>query len=129
MYATAAKSPKPADPSLTYTHNLVDGPFAVVESGVGVSTTPACAPGVQGSQVIEPYDVEPWGSDHLRPVYQLVFCFLQREDDILASCAIRVTLLHFQSYPPHGGDNQPGDVQTARKPNQRPFAAWEDRLR
>jgi hypothetical protein len=46
MYATAAKSPKPDDPSLTYTHDLVDGPFAVVESGAGVLTTLACPPDV-----------------------------------------------------------------------------------
>ena len=62
-------------------HDLVGGPFAVIESDPGVFTTLVRTLGVQGLQVVELYDIEPWASDHLHPIYGLVFCFLWKKDN------------------------------------------------
>lgn len=62
-------------------HDLIGGPFAVIESDPGVFTTLVRTLGVQGLQVVELYDIEPWASDHLHPIYGLVFCFLWRKDN------------------------------------------------
>ena len=62
-------------------HDLVGGPFAVIESDPGVFTTLVRTLGVRGVQVVELYDIEPWASDHLNPIYGLVFCFLWRKDN------------------------------------------------
>jgi len=71
MSATTTNSPNPTGPILGSDapdgkgeHDLIGGPFAVTES------TPACSKltlGVQGLQIIELYDVEPWASNHLHP--------------------------------------------------------------
>ena len=62
-------------------HDLIGGPFAVIESDPGVFTTLVRTLGVQGLQVVELYDIEPWASDHLHPIYGLIFCFLWRKDN------------------------------------------------
>jgi ubiquitin carboxyl-terminal hydrolase L5 len=54
-------------------HNLISGPFAVIESDPGVFTTTVPTLGAQGLQVVELQDIEPWASDHLHPIYGLVF--------------------------------------------------------
>jgi len=88
MNATTIKSSNPAGPSLApdildekNEHDLIGGPFAVIESDPGVFTTLVRTLGVQGLQVVELYDIEPWASDHLHPIYGLVFCFLWRKDN------------------------------------------------
>ena len=88
MDATAIKPPNPAGPSLVSDtfddkteHDLIGGPFAVIESDPGVFTTLVRTLGAQGLQVVELYDIEPWASDHLHPIYGLVFCFLWRKDN------------------------------------------------
>jgi ubiquitin carboxyl-terminal hydrolase L5 len=68
------------DPDDESEHDLIGGPFAVIESDPGVFTTLVRTFGVQGLQVVELYDIEPWASDHLHPIYGLVFCFLWRKD-------------------------------------------------
>jgi ubiquitin carboxyl-terminal hydrolase L5 len=45
-----------------------------------VFTTLVRSLGVQSLQVVELYDIEPWASDHLHPIYGLVFCFLWKKD-------------------------------------------------
>lgn len=89
MDATITAS-DPTDPNLTSDtpddkneHDLIGGPFAVIESDPGVFTTLVRTLGVQGLQVVELYDIEPWASDHLHPIYGLVFCFLWRKDNDL----------------------------------------------
>ena len=64
-----------------FQHDLIGGPFAVIESDPGVFTTLARTLGVQGLQVVELYVIEPWALDHLHPIYGLVFCFLWRKDN------------------------------------------------
>ena len=78
VYATAAKSPNLADSSLTYTHDLVDAPFAVPESGPACSYL-ACALDVQGLQVTGLYQCLSLGI-HFTLFYHLVFCFPRREN-------------------------------------------------
>ncbi|KAF9649505.1 cysteine proteinase [Thelephora ganbajun] len=84
----STKSPDPADPRPPSDtpddeskHDLIGGPFAVIESDPGVFTTLVRTLGVQGLQVVELYDIEPWASDHLHPIYGLVFCFLWKKDN------------------------------------------------
>jgi ubiquitin carboxyl-terminal hydrolase L5 len=60
-------------------HDLVGGPFAVIESDPGVFSSFIRSLGVNGLQVVELYDIEPWAVDHLSP-YGLVFCFLWHKD-------------------------------------------------
>ena len=88
MDATATKSPNSDGPSLSSDppddkdeHDLIGGPFAVIESDPGVFTTLVRALGVQGLQVVELYDIEPWASDHLHPIHGLIFCFLWKKDN------------------------------------------------
>ena len=88
MNATTIGSPNPAGPSLTPDasdnrsgHDLIGGPFAVIESDPGVFTTLVRTLGAQGLQVVELYDIEPWASENLHPIYGLVFCFLWRRDN------------------------------------------------
>ena len=88
MDTTVTKCPNPAGPSLTSDtpgdkgeHDLIGGPFAVIESDPGVFTTLVRTLGVQGLQVVELYDIEPWASEHLHPIYGLVFCFLWKKDN------------------------------------------------
>jgi len=88
MDATATDSQNSAGPSLAPTipndkseHDLIGGPFAVIESDPGLFTTLVRTLGVQGLQVVELYDIESWASDHLHPIYGLVFCFLWRRDN------------------------------------------------
>ena len=87
MDATTIQRHNPAGPSLTSDtpdarneHDLIGGPFAVIESDPGVFTTLVRTLGVRGLQVVELYDIEPWASDHLHPIYGLVFCFLWKKD-------------------------------------------------
>lgn len=92
MDATVTPSPNFSDPGFTSDppddrnqYDLIGGPFAVIESDPGVFTTLARTLGVQGLQVVELYDIEPWASDHLHPIYGLVFCFLWKKDtDVLS---------------------------------------------
>ncbi|RPD58222.1 cysteine proteinase [Lentinus tigrinus ALCF2SS1-7] len=56
-------------------HDLVGGPFAVIESDPGVFTTLIRKLGVRGLEVTELYSVEPFATDHLNP-YGLIFCYL-----------------------------------------------------
>ena len=84
MDAAATTPPYLAGPDLTSDrseHDLIGGPFAVIESDPGVFTTLVRTFGAQGLQVVELYDIEPWASDHLHPIYGLVFCFLWRKDN------------------------------------------------
>jgi hypothetical protein len=88
MNATATNSPNPAGSSLTLDasdnggrHDLIGGPFAVIESDPGVFTTLVRTLGAQDLQVVELYDIEPWASENLHPIYGLVFCFLWRRDN------------------------------------------------
>ena len=88
MDATVTSSSNPVGPEFPPTapddrseHDLIGGPFAVIESDPGVFTTLVRTFGVQGLQVVELYDIEPWASDHLHPIYGLVFCFLWRKDN------------------------------------------------
>jgi len=88
MNAATINSPNPAGPSLTPDtldggngHDLIGGPFAVIESDPGVFTTLVHTLGTQGLQVVELYDIEPWASEHLHPIYGLIFCFLWRKDN------------------------------------------------
>jgi len=88
MNSTATTSPNLANPTSASDapddkseHDLIGGPFAVIESDPGVFTTLVRTLGVQGLQVVELYDIEPWASDHLHPIYGLVFCFLWRKDN------------------------------------------------
>ena len=62
-------------------HDLIGGPFAVIESDPGVFTSLVHTLGVEGLQVVELYGIEPWAYDHLHPIYGLVFCFLWRKDN------------------------------------------------
>ena len=73
--------PTPNTPNGGSEHDLIGGPFAVIESDPGVFTTLVRTLGVQGLQVVELYDIEPWASDHLHPIYGLVFCFLWKKDN------------------------------------------------
>jgi len=62
-------------------HDLIGGPFAVVESDPDVFTSIIRGLGVQGLEVEEVYSIEPWAIDHLRPhVKGLVFCFPHQKD-------------------------------------------------
>lgn len=63
-------------------HDLVGGPFAVIESDPGVFTTLLRKLGVSGLEVTELYSVEPFATDHLNP-YGLVFCYLCEDDSAL----------------------------------------------
>jgi hypothetical protein len=81
MHATAAKSPNPADPSLTYTHDIVDGPFAVIKSGPGFFTILAYPRDVQGLQVTGPCDADASEPDNLHLFDHLVFCFSWRKNN------------------------------------------------
>jgi len=92
MDATTTKCSNPAGPSLTSDtldarseHDLIGGPFAVIESDPGVFTNLVRTLGVRGLQVVELYDIEPWASDHLHPIYGLVFCFLWKKDNDVLS--------------------------------------------
>ncbi|KAH8113103.1 cysteine proteinase [Phellopilus nigrolimitatus] len=60
-------------------HDLVGGPFAVVESDPGVFTALIRKLGIKGIQVDEVYDIQPWGLDHLKPK-GLVLCFTWKHD-------------------------------------------------
>ncbi|TBU28875.1 hypothetical protein BD311DRAFT_662555 [Dichomitus squalens] len=60
-------------------HDLVGGPFAVIESDPGVFTTLIRKLGVRGLAVTELYSVEPFATDHLNP-HGLIFCYLCEED-------------------------------------------------
>lgn len=73
--------PVSSTPNGVNEHDLIGGPFAVIESDPGVFTTLVRTLGVRGLQVVELYDIEPWASDHLHPIYGLVFCFLWRKDN------------------------------------------------
>lgn len=88
MNATSTNSPNPAISHLAPDasdnesgHDLIGGPFAVIESDPGVFTTLVRTLGAQGLQVVELYDIEPWASENLHPIYGLVFCFLWRRDN------------------------------------------------
>jgi len=89
MDATAANCSNPAGPAdapgARSEHDLIGGPFAVIESDPGVFTTLVRTLGVEGVQVVELYDIEPWASDHLHPIYGLVFCFLWKKDNDVLS--------------------------------------------
>ena len=80
-------------------HDLVGGPFAVIESdpgrcpnllrpfprshpsiNIGVFTTLIRKLGVLGLEVTELYSVEAFATDHLNP-YGLIFCYLCETDD------------------------------------------------
>ncbi|KAF8518392.1 cysteine proteinase [Hysterangium stoloniferum] len=62
-------------------HDLIGGPFAVVESDPDVFTSIIRGLGVQGLEIEEVYSIEPWAIDHLRPhVKGLVFCFPHQKD-------------------------------------------------
>ncbi|TFK94538.1 cysteine proteinase [Polyporus arcularius HHB13444] len=56
-------------------HDLVGGPFAVIESDPGVFTTLLHKLGIRGLEVTELYSVEAFATDHLNP-YGLIFCYL-----------------------------------------------------
>jgi ubiquitin carboxyl-terminal hydrolase L5 len=72
--------PQPQTSSSDYIeHDLVGGPFAVIESDPGVFSSFIRSLGVGGLQVVELYDIEPWAVDHLSP-HGLVFCFLWHND-------------------------------------------------
>ncbi|KAM5540043.1 hypothetical protein V8D89_006183 [Ganoderma adspersum] len=60
-------------------HDLVGGPFAVIESDPGVFTTLIRKLGVAGLEVTELYSVEAFATDHLNP-YGLIFCYLCEPD-------------------------------------------------
>ncbi|TDL17093.1 cysteine proteinase [Rickenella mellea] len=60
-------------------HDLVGGPFAVIESDPGVFTTLIRRLGVTGIEVEEVYDIQPWALDHLKPK-GLILCFMWRHD-------------------------------------------------
>jgi len=79
-------------------NDLVGGPFAVIESDpgaqysrsmaiwirvliehVGVFTSLTRKLGIDGLELVEMYDIEPWAVDHLKP-HGLVFCFMWRKD-------------------------------------------------
>ncbi|TFK51401.1 cysteine proteinase [Heliocybe sulcata] len=60
-------------------HELVGGPFAVIESDPGVFSSLIRKLGVRGLELVEIYDIEPWAVDHLKP-YGLIFCFLWGKD-------------------------------------------------
>lgn len=88
MNAAATNSSNPTCPALVHDtpddrsgHDLIGGPFAVIESDPGVFTTLVRTLGAQGLQVVELYDIEPWASEHLHPIYGLAFCFLWRRDN------------------------------------------------
>ena len=88
MDATVTHSPNPGGPRLPpdasdngSEHDLIGGPFTVIESDPGVFTTLVRTLGAQGLQVVELYDIEPWASENLHPIYGLVFCFLWRRDN------------------------------------------------
>ncbi|KZT01927.1 cysteine proteinase [Laetiporus sulphureus 93-53] len=61
-------------------HDLVGGPFAVIESDPGVFTALIRKLGVRGLEVTEIYDIEPWAVDHLEP-HGLIFCYLCTDDN------------------------------------------------
>jgi len=88
MDATTTQCPNPAGPSHTSDapndkseHDLIGGPFAVIESDPGLFTTLVRTLGVRGLHVVELYDIEPWASEHLHPIFGLVFCFLWKKDN------------------------------------------------
>ncbi|PCH34759.1 cysteine proteinase [Wolfiporia cocos MD-104 SS10] len=59
-----------------YDRDLVGGPFAVIESDPGsVFTTLIQKLGVQGLELIELFDIDPWAVDYLQ-IHGLIFCFL-----------------------------------------------------
>ncbi|PIL34313.1 hypothetical protein GSI_03088 [Ganoderma sinense ZZ0214-1] len=60
-------------------HDLVGGPFAVIESDPGVFTTLVRKLGVAGLEVTELYSVEAFATDHINP-YGLIFCYLCEAD-------------------------------------------------
>ncbi|KAI0310594.1 hypothetical protein OF83DRAFT_1088265 [Amylostereum chailletii] len=60
-------------------HDLVGGPFAVVESDPGVFTSLIRSLGMRGLEVVELYGIEPWAVSHLKP-HGLIFCFLWHKD-------------------------------------------------
>ncbi|KAF8492513.1 hypothetical protein JB92DRAFT_3237349 [Gautieria morchelliformis] len=69
-----------ADPIL-HPHDLIGGPFAVVESDPDVFTAIIRGMGVQGVEVEEVYSIEAWAIDHLRPRAKgLIFCFPHEKD-------------------------------------------------
>lgn len=61
------------------TPDLVGAPFAVIESDPAVFTSLCRKMGIDGIEVVEMYDIEPWAVDHLSPL-GLIFCFLWRKD-------------------------------------------------
>ncbi|KAF9005227.1 hypothetical protein BDQ17DRAFT_1304531 [Cyathus striatus] len=60
-------------------HDLVGGPFAVIESDPGVFTSLVRRLGAKHVQLVELYDIEPWATDHLKP-HGLIFCFMWHKD-------------------------------------------------
>ncbi|KAF9554244.1 cysteine proteinase [Agrocybe pediades] len=60
-------------------HDLVGGPFAVIESDPGVFTSLTRSLGIHGLELVEMYDIEPWAVDHLKP-HGLIFCFMWHKD-------------------------------------------------
>ncbi|KAI0933243.1 hypothetical protein AcV7_004769 [Taiwanofungus camphoratus] len=61
-------------------HDLVGGPFAVIESDPGVFTTLIHKLGVRGLEVTEIYDIEPWAMDSSAP-HGLIFCYLYTDEN------------------------------------------------
>ncbi|KAH9942641.1 cysteine proteinase [Amylocystis lapponica] len=61
-------------------HDLVGGPFAVIESDPGVFTSLIRKLGVRGLELAEIYDIEPWAVDHLNP-HGLIFCYLCTDEN------------------------------------------------
>ncbi|KAJ7119953.1 cysteine proteinase [Mycena crocata] len=59
--------------------DLVGAPFAVIESDPGVFTSLTRRLGIQGLEVVELYDIEPYAVEHLSP-RGLIFCFLWQKD-------------------------------------------------
>ncbi|KAI0050108.1 cysteine proteinase [Auriscalpium vulgare] len=60
-------------------HDLVGGPFAVIESDPGVFTDLVRGLGIRNIELVELYDIEPWAVAHLQP-HGLIFCHLWRKD-------------------------------------------------
>ncbi|KAI0076674.1 cysteine proteinase [Panus rudis PR-1116 ss-1] len=70
---------RPENESSESSMDLVGEPFAVVESDPGVFTMLLRKLGVQGLEVIELYNIEPWAVDHLDP-RGLIFCYVCQQE-------------------------------------------------